>query len=222
MASTARARIAFFSIIFSSTFLGGCSGGTSGNAGAAAAGPAAATSAASSGALGISGTPTASVVAGTDYSFQPTASDASGAALTFAIKNQPGWARFDPATGALSGTPTTAYVGRSGQIVITVSDGSATAELAAFTIDVTPLTAGEAALSWTAPAVGVTGTELAGYHIYYGENSTHLTQVVDVKNPGSTSFVVDKLASGTWYFAIKSYNGADVESGLSAIVAVSI
>lgn len=219
MASTVRSHIAFFSMIFAATFLGGCSGGTSGNAGAAAGGG---SPAATSGALSISGAPTASIVAGSNYSFRPTASDAGGAALTFAIKNQPGWAKFDPATGTLSGTPTSAYVGSSGQIVITVTDGSATAALAAFSIDVTALTAGEAALSWTAPTVSAAGTELAGYHIYYGEDSAHLTQVVDVTNPDSTNFVVDNLASGTWYFAIKSYNGANVESSLSAIVAVEI
>lgn len=86
----------------------------------------------------------------------------------------------------------------------------------------TPLTSGVAALSWTAPTAGVSGTEPAGYHIYYGESSTQLTQVVDVTNPGSTSFIVGNLASGTWYFAIRSYSSADVESSLSAIVAVAI
>jgi hypothetical protein len=221
MASTVRSHIAFLSAIFAAALLGGCSGGTSGSAGAPAGGLPA-TSAATSGALSISGTPTTSAVAGTDYSFRPTASGASGAALTFAIKNPPGWAKFDPATGTLAGTPTTAYVGNSGQIVITVSDGSTSATLAAFSIEVTPLTAGEAALSWTAPTVSETGTELAGYHIYYGENSTHLTHVVDVKSPDSTSFVVDNLTPGTWYFAIKSYNNADIESSPSAIVPVTI
>lgn len=220
MASTVRAQFALSSMIITAAFLGGCSGSSGGSGAAASGSPA--TGAATSSALTISGSPATSAMAGTSYSFRPSASDASGAALSFAIKNQPGWAKFDPATGTLAGTPTTAYVGNSGQIVITVSDGSTSATLAAFSIDVTQLPAGEAALSWTAPTVSETGTEPAGYHIYYGETSTHLTHVVDVKSPGSTSFVVDNLTPGTWYFAIKSYNNADIESSLSAIVPVAI
>ncbi len=106
--------------------------------------------------------------------------------------------------------------------MITVSDGSATAALAAFSIEVTQHRAGVAALSWTVPTVSATGTEPAGYHIYYGESSTHLTHIVDISNPDSSSFVVDNLPTGTWYFAIKSYNSSDIESSLSAIVPVTI
>jgi hypothetical protein len=68
----------------------------------------------------------------------------------------------------------------------------------------------------------VTGTELAGYHIYYGASSTQLTQVVDIGNPDSSSFLIDNLATGTWYFAIKSYTSSNIESSLSAIVSVTI
>jgi Putative Ig domain len=220
MASTVRAYIAFFSVTFAAVILGGCNNDTSGSNGDAV-NASSAPSAVANGGLTISGSPASSVAAGSSYSFRPTAGDARGTALTFAIKNQPGWARFDPTTGTLAGTPTTAYVGSSAQIVISVSDGSATAALAAFSIEVTQTTAGTAALSWMVPTA-VTGTELAGYHIYYGESSTQLTQVVDISDPGSTSFVVDNLASGAWYFAIKSYTSSDVESSLSAIVSVTI
>jgi putative Ig domain-containing protein len=220
MASTVRAYIAFFSVTFAAAILGGCNDGTSGSNGDPV-NASSAPGAVANGALSISGSPASSVVAGSSYSFRPTAGSASGAALTFAIENQPGWAKFDPATGTLTGTPTTSYVGSSAQIVITVGDGSATAALPAFAIEVTQIKAGVAALSWMAPTA-VTGAELAGYHIYYGESSTQLTQVVDISDPGSTSFAVDKLASGTWYFAIKSYTSSDVESSLSAVVAVTI
>lgn len=216
MASTVRAYSAFFSVIFAAVILCGCNDGMSGSNGDAAS-----ASSAPNGELTIFGSPASSVVAGASYSFRPTAAEASGASLTFAIKNQPGWAKFDPATGTLAGTPTTAYVGSSAQIVITVSDGSATAALPAFSIEVTQTTAGVATLSWMVPTA-VTGADLAGYHIYYGESSTQLTQVVDISDPASASFAFDNLASGTWYFAIKSYTGSDVESGLSAVVAVTI
>jgi len=220
MASTVSAHTAFFSAIFAAVILGGCNNSTSASSGVPVS-ASSAPSAAANGGLTISGSPPSSVAAGSSYSFRPTAGDAPGAALTFAIKNQPGWARFDPTTGTLAGTPSSAYVGSSGEIVISVTDGSATAALAAFSIQVTQTTVGAAALSWAVPTA-VTGTELAGYHIYYGASSTQLTQVVNIANPDSTSFVVDNLATGTWYFAIKSYTSSDVESSLSAIVSVTI
>ena len=42
----------------------------------------------------ISGTPLNSVAAAATYSFQPTAYDANGDALTFSIANKPVWATF--------------------------------------------------------------------------------------------------------------------------------
>ncbi len=82
----------------------------------------------------ISGTPATSIAAGTAYSFQPSASDADGNALTFSIANKPSWATFSTATGRLSGTPTVAATHAG--IVISVSDGKATASLAAFALQV--------------------------------------------------------------------------------------
>ena len=72
----------------------------------------------------ISGTPATSVAEDDFYSFMPTAEDADGDSLSFSIRNPPAWASFDPATGALTGTPGNAYVGTSSGIVISVSDGN--------------------------------------------------------------------------------------------------
>jgi hypothetical protein len=89
----------------------------------------------------ISGTPAASVIAGSAYSFTPTASDADGDALTFSVTNLPAWAGFDPSTGTLSGTPPPASIGSYSNISISVSDGQATSALAPFAIAViAPLT----------------------------------------------------------------------------------
>jgi Putative Ig domain len=84
----------------------------------------------------ISGTPVLAVTAGNAYSFRPTASDPDGQALTFSINGKPGWATFNPSTGRLSGTPGSGAVGSHPDIVISVSDGDASASLAAFTITV--------------------------------------------------------------------------------------
>lgn len=85
----------------------------------------------------ISGTPGTSVVEGTAYSFTPVANDADGDALTFSITNKPSWAAFDTATGALTGTPANTDVGTTSGIVISVSDGIASASLASFNLQVT-------------------------------------------------------------------------------------
>ena len=85
----------------------------------------------------ITGTPATSVDQDVAYSFTPTATDADvGDTLTFSITNQPSWASFNPATGALTGTPTGADVGTTTGIVISVNDGTVSASLPAFTLEV--------------------------------------------------------------------------------------
>jgi hypothetical protein len=78
----------------------------------------------------IQGVPASSVVAGSTYSFTPSAK------LTFDIVNSPSWANFDTTTGQLSGTPTATDVGTHDNISISVSDGEFTTSLAPFSIDV--------------------------------------------------------------------------------------
>ena len=85
----------------------------------------------------ISGTPGTNVEEGSSYAFTPAANDPNGDVLTFSIGGQPGWANFDTATGALTGTPASGDAGTYAGIVISVTDGEFTASLPAFTITVT-------------------------------------------------------------------------------------
>ncbi|MDH5484727.1 MAG: putative Ig domain-containing protein [Gammaproteobacteria bacterium] len=81
----------------------------------------------------ISGTPATEANEGVFYSFTPTASDPdAGDTLLFSIVSKPGWASFNTGTGRLSGTPSSADVGTTSDIIIRVSDGIATASLAGF------------------------------------------------------------------------------------------
>jgi hypothetical protein len=172
----------------------------------------------------ISGSPAPSVSVGAAYEFRPTATGANNAKLSFSIKNQPGWAKFDATTGTLSGTPAAANVGTYAQVSITVSDGVRSASLAPFSVNVTQHLA-TATLSWTAPALntnGTTATDLAGYHIYYGSKPTALNQVISVDGAGAVNYTINNLSPGTWYFAIKAYNAEKVESSLSAVVPVAL
>ncbi|HEV3182418.1 MAG TPA: putative Ig domain-containing protein [Steroidobacteraceae bacterium] len=84
----------------------------------------------------ISGTPTHGVTAGQPYSFKPTASNTTGSALSYSVRNKPAWAVFSVATGLLSGTPVGSQTGTYPGIVISASDGKASAALPAFSISV--------------------------------------------------------------------------------------
>jgi len=148
--------------------LAGCGGGGGGSSSSVV-------SSGSDAAPSITGTPPTSVTAGQAYSFAPTASGPSGTTLTFSIQNMPSWAQFSGSTGALTGTPSSSNVGTFANIVISVSDGSKSAALSAFNIQVassgsssepsisgtppTSVTAGQA-YSFTPTASGPAGTTL--------------------------------------------------------------
>jgi hypothetical protein len=173
----------------------------------------------------ISGTPLTSVVVGNTYAFQPNASDVNNNPLTFSITNKPAWATFDANTGSLSGVPTAAQVGTTANIVISVSDGTASASLAPFSIAVTQMANGSATLSWVAPTQNTDGTaitDLAGYRISYGTSADALTQVVQIANPGLSSYVIGNLSPGTWFFGIAAYNSAGNASSVSNAASVTI
>jgi hypothetical protein len=84
----------------------------------------------------ITGVPTTTAQVGAAYAFHPGASDADGNTLSFQISNRPAWASFDSASGSLTGTPATGNIGTNGNIVISVSDGTASVSLPAFSIQV--------------------------------------------------------------------------------------
>jgi len=166
----------------------------------------------------ISGTPASSVVQDGSYRFVPTASDANGDLLTFRIANRPAWASFDGATGALTGRPGGADVATYSNIVISVSDGQASAQLPAFSIVVEAYSLGSATLSWLPPIENVDGSpllDLAGYRIYWGQQSRSYANSIRITNPGITTYVIENLSSGTHYFAAVAVNESGVESALS-------
>lgn len=165
----------------------------------------------------ISGSPATSVNQGASYSFTPTASDADGNTLTFSISNRPSWANFSTATGRIDGT---AQAGTYSNIVISVSDGTATRSLPAFTITVVQQNVGIAALSWSTPTQNTDGsalTDLAGYRVYHGTSANSLNDMVTVQGGGNTAYTFSQLASGTHYFAVSAYTHAGVESSLSGV-----
>ena len=173
----------------------------------------------------ISGTPASSVNVGSSYTFQPSASDPDGDTLTYSIQSRPAWATFNTSTGRLSGTPTAAHAGVHSNIRISVSDGTASASLPAFSITVNQATQGSATLSWQPPTSNEDGsalTNLAGFRIAYGRSAASLDELVELANPGLTSHMITELTSGTWYFAVRAYTTSGAESDLSNLASKTI
>ena len=173
----------------------------------------------------ISGAPPLSIVVGTAYSFQPSAADADGDTLTFSITNKPAWATFNTTNGALTGTPAAGDVAIFSNIMITVSDGNAQVSLPAFSISVLQLATGTATVSWTPPTMNTDGsalTNLTGYRVAYGRSSTDLSQSATVNGVGVTTYTVESLATGAWYFAVHAVNSDGIESDISNVATKTI
>jgi hypothetical protein len=169
----------------------------------------------------ISGSAAPAVNVNSAYSFRPTAADADGDALTFAVANKPAWATFNTTTGQLSGTPSSANVGTYSNVTISVSDGRTSVSLPAFAIAVNSVSSSGATLSWSAPTQNTDGTaltDLAGYRIYYGTSSAALTQMIQVNSVGMSSYVIENLSPSTYYFTVRAYTSGGAESANSNVV----
>jgi hypothetical protein len=158
------------------------------------------------------------VKVGDNYSFTPGATDPDGDTLSFSIQNNPTWANFDTATGSLSGVADPGSEGTYANIKITVSDGSLSAALPEFSVTVTQVAMGSAVLTWTPPTQNEDGsplTDLAGFKIYYGNESGNYPTSIQIDNPGVITYVVENLTPDTYYFVATAVNTQGVESGFS-------
>jgi len=75
-----------------------------------------------------------------------------------------------------------------------------------------------ATLEWTPPTTqtdGATLGDLAGYRIHYGKSTRALDQTIEIRNPSISTYVVEGLAPGTYYFAITAFNSRNLESDRS-------
>ncbi len=166
----------------------------------------------------ISGSPPSSVLQDTAYSFTPSASDADGDSLTFSVSGLPSWASFRRSDGRISGRPGSSDIGIHGNIVITVSDGTAESRLGPFDILVDQAGTGSVTLQWSPPTRNTDGSrlrDLAGYRIDWGLSNRGFTNSVTVNNAGLSSYVVEDLPTGNYMFAIAAINSSGVASGRS-------
>jgi hypothetical protein len=177
----------------------------------------------------ISGTPPTQIVAGNLYSFKPIANDADNDPLTFSISTRPSWASFNSSTGVLSGTPTQNDIGSTANITLSVSDGTSTVSLPAFSLSVSgsvssnaPKT-GSVNLSWTAPVARTDGSllamsEITGYTVYYGTSKGNYPDSLSINNRSATSATISNLPVGTYYLVVTIRDTGGRESGYSSMV----
>lgn len=173
----------------------------------------------------IWGSPDSAVLTGDNYSFTPSATDAEGDTITFAVANKPTWASFDPTTGSLSGQPTLGDTGLYEDITITASDGTGSSSLPGFSIEVTQVALGSMTLTWTAPTQNDDGTELtdlAGFKLYYGTSPGSYTKQVMIDNPSVTTFMIDNLLPNTYYIVATAFNSSGIESGYSGMATKTV
>jgi hypothetical protein len=174
----------------------------------------------------IAGTALASVSAGQDYAFKPTAADADKDTVTFTIANKPSWAAFNATTGALTGKPAAKDVGTYSGIEIAATDGKAVTALPAFAVTVAAAVATNGVeVSWTPPTQnndGSTLTDLSGYKIHYGTASGNYTDSVAVDNAGITRYSLASLPKGTVFIAMTAVNKAGAESDFSKETTVTV
>jgi hypothetical protein len=127
----------------------------------------------------------------------------------------------------LSGTPAATDVGSYAGIRIGASDGQNVVSLPAFSIQVSAASAaGDSSLnlSWISPTENSDGTpltDLKGYKIHYGIQSQSYTGAISVDNPTVTTYLVNSLPAGKYFFAVTAYNAAGLESSMSDEVAAT-
>jgi hypothetical protein len=173
----------------------------------------------------IAGRAISAATAGERWEFSPQASDPDGDSLWFTLQNAPAWVNFDPQTGALWGTPQRTDAGRTEDIIVSVTDGIASATLPPFSLTVTGGSEYSAEIELTPPTQRVNGsalTNLAGHRIYYGPNRNTLDRVLEVDNPGITVLRIDDLSSGSWFFSAVAYDARGRESERSATVRIRL
>jgi len=166
----------------------------------------------------ISGSPPPTATAGIQYNFRPVGTDPDGDTMRFSIRNKPSWASFSEATGRLYGTPTANHVGVYDAIEISVSDGKTSSRLRAFSIKVESFGNGTTTLRWAAPTQRIDNTSLTnlvGFNLYFGQTPGDYGNKIAINNAGLSTYVVENLSAGNWFFVITALDANGIESNPS-------
>ena len=88
-----------------------------------------------------------------------------------------------------------------------------------------PLATGTVTLNWTAPTQRIDNTpltNLAAYRILFGPTPGVHGNEIFIDHPGLTTYVVDNLSSGRWYFVLTAIDADGWESSPSNEVSKTI
>lgn len=80
-------------------------------------------------------------------------------------------------------------------------------------------------LTWnpcTSNTDGSSLTDLAGYRLFYGASDSDLAASIDIPDPSLSAYRAQNMTAGTWFFGLKCYNTAGVESDLSNVVSKTL
>lgn len=83
----------------------------------------------------------------------------------------------------------------------------------------------KATISWVPPTLKTDGTpldNLKSYAIYYSKDQNKLTETVPEISVGKTTYVIEPLDPGTWYFSVSAWNTDGQESPKSPPVSKTI
>jgi hypothetical protein len=75
-------------------------------------------------------------------------------------------------------------------------------------------------LNWLPPTRNADGSylnDLAGYNIYFGRHKGEYPERVVIDDPGISSYVINGLTAGTYYFVATSINKHGIESEFSNV-----
>lgn len=82
-----------------------------------------------------------------------------------------------------------------------------------------PPSAGTARVWWDPPTQM---TDIVGYRIHYGLSPGELTQTAQLADSGAREYRVEGLASGVWYFGVRTYRADGTQSVLSNVVSKTV
>lgn len=84
---------------------------------------------------------------------------------------------------------------------------------------------GTATVNWVAPTTNTNGTvlrDLAGFKVLFGNSASNLNQTKTVNGATVTSTTITALGAGTWYFSVRAFNNAQMESDNSNVAQKTI
>jgi hypothetical protein len=80
-------------------------------------------------------------------------------------------------------------------------------------------------LSWEPPRRNLDGSaigNLAGYFIYYGRDPANLGGIIKIPDPYVTTYTLDKLRPGTYYFRIVAFTDTGAKGDATDTVSKTI